>query len=65
MRHAIYLPLFGALADPRALTEIAVAAEERGWDGIFVWDHVLSPVPGEWEIADPWIALAAAATLTQ
>lgn len=65
MQHAIYLPLFDALADPRALIEIALASEERGWDGLFVWDHVLSPVPGEWEMADPWIGLAAAATATQ
>ncbi|PIB79962.1 LLM class flavin-dependent oxidoreductase [Mycobacterium celatum] len=64
MRHAIYLPLFGDLADPRALVDIALAAETHGWDGLFVWDHVLSPVPGEWAIADPWIALAGGATVT-
>ncbi|MEO8816483.1 MAG: LLM class flavin-dependent oxidoreductase [Mycobacterium sp.] len=65
MRHALHLPLFGALADPQAITEIACAAEEAGWDGLFVWDHVLSPVAGEWEIADPWIVLAAAAMVTE
>src|SRR6478735_12148747 len=64
MRHAIYVPLFGSLADPHAVIEIAQAAEESGWDGLFVWDHVLSPIPGEWEIADPWVVLAAAATVT-
>ncbi len=65
MRHAIHLPLFGALADPRAIIDIACAAEQTGWDGLFVWDHVLSPVAGEWDIADPWISLAAAATSTR
>ncbi|HEU0191736.1 MAG TPA: LLM class flavin-dependent oxidoreductase [Mycobacterium sp.] len=64
MRHAIHLPLFGALADPHAFADIARAAERSGWDGLFVWDHLLSPVAGEWDIADPWIALAAAATVT-
>lgn len=64
MRHAIYVPLFGELSDPCAVTEIAVAAEQSGWDGLFVWDHVLSPVEGRWEIADPWVVLAAAATVT-
>lgn len=64
MRHAIHLPLFGALADPHAVADLARAAEETGWDGFFVWDHVLSPVKGDWDIADPWVALAAAAMVT-
>jgi alkanesulfonate monooxygenase SsuD/methylene tetrahydromethanopterin reductase-like flavin-dependent oxidoreductase (luciferase family) len=64
MRHAIHVPLFGALADPHAFADIARAAEQAGWDGLFVWDHILSPVAGEWEIADPWIALAGAAMVT-
>lgn len=29
-----------------------------------MWDHVLSPVKGRWEIADPWVVLAAAAMVT-
>ncbi|BBX15093.1 MULTISPECIES: LLM class flavin-dependent oxidoreductase [Mycobacteriaceae] len=65
MRHAIHVPLFGTLADPRAIADIACAAEQNGWDALFVWDHVLSPVAGEWDIADPWITLAAAATSTE
>ena len=56
------MPLFGALADLVAFGDIAEAADEAGLDGVFVWDHVLSPVEGQWPIADPWIALAAAAT---
>ncbi|OBB81488.1 luciferase [Mycobacterium colombiense] len=64
MRHAIYVPLFGTLADPGAIADIAGAAEHAGWDGFFVWDHVLSPLGGEWEIADPWVVLAAAAMVT-
>lgn len=59
------MPLFGALADPHAIADIACAAEQAGWDGLFVWDHVLSPVAGEWEIADPWIVLAGAAMATE
>lgn len=65
MRHAIHLPLFGALADPIAIADVACATEEAGFDGLFVWDHLLSPVPGEWEIADPWVTLAAAAMVTE
>lgn len=65
MYHAIYLPLFGALSDPVAVADIAAATEEAGWDGLYVWDHVLSPIKGRWEIADPWITLAAAAMVTR
>jgi alkanesulfonate monooxygenase SsuD/methylene tetrahydromethanopterin reductase-like flavin-dependent oxidoreductase (luciferase family) len=65
VRHAINLPLFGPLADPAAIVEIGQAADENGWDGLFVWDHVLSPLPEAWEISDPWIVLAAVAATTQ
>jgi alkanesulfonate monooxygenase SsuD/methylene tetrahydromethanopterin reductase-like flavin-dependent oxidoreductase (luciferase family) len=40
------------------MVEIGRSAEENGWDGLFVWDHVLSPLPESWEISDPWIVLA-------
>ena len=62
VRHGLTMPLFGALADLVAFGDIAEAADGAGLDGVFVWDHVLSPVEGQWAIADPWIALAAAAT---
>jgi alkanesulfonate monooxygenase SsuD/methylene tetrahydromethanopterin reductase-like flavin-dependent oxidoreductase (luciferase family) len=65
MKHALFLPPFGELSDPRLLMEIATGAEESGWDGLFLWDHILRP-PGEpQEIADVWIALAAIATSTR
>ncbi len=64
MRHAVNLPLFGELADPGAVIEIGRAADEHGWDGLFVWDHVLSPLPGSWDLADPWVMLAAVAATT-
>jgi len=65
VRHAINLPLFGPLSDPAAVVEIGQAAEDHGWDGLFVWDHVLSPLPESWEISDPWIVLAAVAATTK
>ncbi len=63
MKHAIDVPPFGELADPRVLADLAAAAEERGWDGFFVWDHIVhrSPARG---VADPWVALAAVACAT-
>ncbi len=63
MKRAIDVPPFGELADPRVLAELAVAAEERGWDGFFVWDHVVYRAPVR-AVADPWVALAAVACAT-
>lgn len=63
MKHAVDVAPFGELSDPRVLAELAAAAEEHGWDGFFVWDHILHRSP-ERAIADPWIALAAVACAT-
>jgi alkanesulfonate monooxygenase SsuD/methylene tetrahydromethanopterin reductase-like flavin-dependent oxidoreductase (luciferase family) len=51
----------GPLGDPRALVELAVRAEAAGWDGVFLWDHVLTDFP---PIADTWTTLAAMAAVT-
>jgi alkanesulfonate monooxygenase SsuD/methylene tetrahydromethanopterin reductase-like flavin-dependent oxidoreductase (luciferase family) len=40
MRFAINVPNFGDFADPRVVADLARRAEEAGWDGLFVWDHV-------------------------
>ncbi len=64
MHHALYLPPFGELADPQVLADLAAAAEATGWDGFFLWDHILRPANEPPEIADVWVALAAAAMLT-
>lgn len=64
MKHALLVPPVDHLADPFALVEVAVAAERAGWDGVFVWDHVLRPAHEQRSIADPWVALAAIAIAT-
>lgn len=62
-RRGLFLPAFDPLADPRVFAELAAEAEQAGWDGVFVWDHLLYADPVV-EIADPWICLAAAAMTT-
>lgn len=64
IRHGIYLAPFDHLADPHVLGDVAVAAEDAGWDGLFLWDHVLRPEPTR-DIADPWICMAAIALRTE
>ena len=62
---ALSIPPFGQLADPSLLVEIAVAAEEAGIDGIFLWDHVYRPEKDPREILDPWVVLGAQALATE
>jgi alkanesulfonate monooxygenase SsuD/methylene tetrahydromethanopterin reductase-like flavin-dependent oxidoreductase (luciferase family) len=64
MRFGVHVPNFGAFADPRAIGGLAAAAEQAGWEGFFLWDHVARP-EGEFEMCEPWIALAVAATATR
>ncbi|MFF7566253.1 LLM class flavin-dependent oxidoreductase [Streptomyces pseudovenezuelae] len=64
LRSALWLPLFDDLADPSTVARIAADAEEAGWDGCFVWDQLCWRAPVR-QVADPWIALAAIATVTE
>jgi alkanesulfonate monooxygenase SsuD/methylene tetrahydromethanopterin reductase-like flavin-dependent oxidoreductase (luciferase family) len=64
IRSAISLPPFDALADPVVLARLAAEAEEAGWHGFFLWDHVRWSAPVR-HVADPWITLAAVATATE
>jgi len=62
-RCAIGVPNVGSFGDPSLLVNLAVAAEEHGWDGFFVWDHLLWWDP-EWYVADPLVVTAAVAART-
>ncbi len=63
MKYGLTLPIFDQLASPEVLAELARQAEEAGWDGIFVWDHVYYRAPVT-QATDPWIAMAAMAMST-
>lgn len=64
IRRGLFLAPFDELADPRILVELAVNAEAHGWDGLFVWDHILWRAPVK-AVADPWVALSAIAARTE
>jgi alkanesulfonate monooxygenase SsuD/methylene tetrahydromethanopterin reductase-like flavin-dependent oxidoreductase (luciferase family) len=64
VRSGLTLPIFDGLADPLVLADLAVAAEAAGWDGVFVWDHVVYRAPVR-AATDPWIATAAMAMRTE
>ena len=62
MQYGISLANIGTYADPRVAVDVARAAEESGWDGVFLWDH-LAFAWGQ-PAADPWVTLAAIAATT-
>jgi alkanesulfonate monooxygenase SsuD/methylene tetrahydromethanopterin reductase-like flavin-dependent oxidoreductase (luciferase family) len=67
MQFAIDLPPFGPFSDPNLVADLAQEAEEAGWNGFFLWDHItynLEDSPEPLAIADPWIHLAAMALRT-
>jgi alkanesulfonate monooxygenase SsuD/methylene tetrahydromethanopterin reductase-like flavin-dependent oxidoreductase (luciferase family) len=62
MQYAVDVPNFGAFGSARVLADLAKLAEDAGWDGFFIWDHIhWRPFPH----VDPWVALAAMALNTQ
>jgi alkanesulfonate monooxygenase SsuD/methylene tetrahydromethanopterin reductase-like flavin-dependent oxidoreductase (luciferase family) len=74
LNHGLVLPNWEAGSDVSRLVEAAVAAEEAGWDGVFLADHLVFPPPAElgmastvdehWPMPDPWVSLAGIATQT-
>ena len=62
MKFAVNVQNFAPFADPRRLAELAKEAEDSGWDGFFLWDHIHWDGP---PMVDPWVALAAIACATE
>ena len=59
MRRGIFVAPFGELADAALLAGLAAEAEAAGWDGFFLWDHIVYTETSD--VADPWVALTAVA----
>jgi alkanesulfonate monooxygenase SsuD/methylene tetrahydromethanopterin reductase-like flavin-dependent oxidoreductase (luciferase family) len=64
MHRGIFVAPFDELSDPRLVADLAREAEDAGWDGFFVWDHIRYSAPVE-AVSDPWIVLAAVASATE
>jgi alkanesulfonate monooxygenase SsuD/methylene tetrahydromethanopterin reductase-like flavin-dependent oxidoreductase (luciferase family) len=63
VRWGLSISLSEELADPKALADVAAIAEEAGWDGVFVWDHLWNRTLAPF--ADPFVTLAAIAIATE
>ena len=62
-RRGLFVAPFDALADPRVIGDLAARAEEAGWEGFFLWDH-LQYGDRVTDIADVWTCCAAVAMRT-
>ena len=62
MRYGISVPNFGI---PAHLVELGHATEHAGWDGFFLWDHMLVDADDPFPINDPWVVLGAIAQTTE
>src|SRR5438105_64168 len=62
VRYGVEVTGFGSYANASFVAEIAAAAEQSGWDGVFIWDHIgwVMGIP----CGDPWVSMAAAAVAT-
>ena len=61
MRFGISIPNF---AEPDRLVQLAIATDRNGWDGFFLWDHILADRAEAVPVSEPWTVLAAVATAT-
>jgi alkanesulfonate monooxygenase SsuD/methylene tetrahydromethanopterin reductase-like flavin-dependent oxidoreductase (luciferase family) len=63
LRRGIAVPCFAD--DPAELADLGVEAERAGFDGFFLWDHIVFSNSGEGPpIVDPWLVLAVVAART-
>jgi alkanesulfonate monooxygenase SsuD/methylene tetrahydromethanopterin reductase-like flavin-dependent oxidoreductase (luciferase family) len=62
MSYAVGLPNVGEFGNPTVLVELGVSAEEHGWDGVYLWDHLL--YRDGWPVANPTVVVSALAART-
>src|SRR5690625_2101070 len=62
MRYAVSIPPF---TDASRIVEMGRTAEQAGWDGVFLRDHVQWSAKVDPEVLDPWSLLGAIAQATE
>ena len=67
MHYGLGVPNVGEHLDALTLAHLAQDAEAAGWEGFFLWDHVVpaAVVSPTLPVVDPWIALTAIALRTR
>ena len=62
-RFLVSIPPF--MTDAGTAVELAVDAEQAGWDGVFLWDHLQWSPRSRPRVHDPWVLLGAIAQATE
>lgn len=62
MRLGLSVPI---MDEPSSLVDLGVAAEANGWDGVFLWHHVVGTPDFAVPMADAWVLLGALAERTK
>jgi alkanesulfonate monooxygenase SsuD/methylene tetrahydromethanopterin reductase-like flavin-dependent oxidoreductase (luciferase family) len=63
LQRGLAVPCFAE--DPMELAQLGIGAERAGFDGFFLWDHIVFSNTGEGPpIVDPWLVLAVVAAST-
>lgn len=65
MKHAVYAPNFNDYGEPERLLELALASEEAGFDGFFLWDHLVFSADPPLPVSDAIVTLGAIAAATR
>jgi alkanesulfonate monooxygenase SsuD/methylene tetrahydromethanopterin reductase-like flavin-dependent oxidoreductase (luciferase family) len=64
MKRGLFIAPFDELVEPRVLMDVAQRAEEAGWEGLFLWDHICYREPVS-AVADAWVGMSAIAAVTE
>src|SRR5437868_4045719 len=65
MKFGLDIGTAGLHAHPRTIVELARDAEAAGWDGLFLFDGLLSRDAPDQPITEPWVTLGAIALATE
>ena len=65
MHFGVYVQNFGEYGNPHNLLALALDAEQAGWDGFFIWDHLLLYRRSDIPFVDAWVMLGAIAARTE
>ena len=65
LRYALALPDGGECGDPNFLVDLAVRAEDAGWDGVFLEDYICYQGDRHEPTVDVWTVLGAIAVRTE
>ncbi|MHA2035859.1 MAG: LLM class flavin-dependent oxidoreductase [Promethearchaeota archaeon] len=64
MKYSLNIPNFG-FHNPQEIAKLAQEAEDSGWDGFFIWDHMALTGDFSADFLDPWVALSVIAMKTE